>query len=33
MKALDGLEALVDWGEIKALLPKGEGKSAKGARR
>lgn len=30
MKALDGLETLVDWGEIEALLPRGEGKAATG---
>jgi IS5 family transposase len=30
MKALDGLEALVDWGEVEALLPQGEGKAATG---
>jgi transposase, IS5 family len=29
MKALDGLEALVDWGEVEALLPRGEGKAAR----
>lgn len=30
MKALDGLEGLVDWGEVEALLPQGEGKAATG---
>ena len=30
MKALDGLESLVDWGEVEGLLPRGEGKLATG---
>jgi transposase, IS5 family len=30
MKALDGLETLVDWGEVEALLPRGVGKAATG---
>jgi IS5 family transposase len=30
MKSLDGLETLIDWGEIEGLLPRGEGKAATG---
>ncbi len=30
MKAQGGLEALVDWSEVEALLPRGEGKAATG---
>jgi hypothetical protein len=31
MKSLDGLDALIDWGAIEVLLPRGEGKAAPGA--